>query len=287
MGWKFWKRKGNKAVDAEKKTIIKSDKTVKVKKNVNKKNSTGMIRGLFKRRKDLASAYLEVLIDSVTENENIKKLPGVKSVAAVVDSVKYIHQTSYIKRLTAFLTHFEDHLTDEKRKEKYRQKITGDKARRNKELKYILAIIEQYTSEEKAKMLCSVYLAFLDEMINWSQFVKYSETIYQLLPYDYDFIVNRLALLHIVDEERWQDVMDLDHGKANDISSRWSGLGLLEMDTLRYNTFTVYGIDGAPHDVISPWSSDIRKNTYHKTEYGDLFFRIIKKYDLMEWPDNS
>lgn len=282
MGWKFWKRKGNKAVDAEKNSIIKSDKKVKVKKNVNKKKSTGMIRGLFKKRMDLASAYLEVLIDSVTENEDIKKLPGVKSVAAVVDSVKYIHQTSYIKRLTAFLSHFEDHLTDEKKKEKYRQKITGDKARRNKELKYILAIIEQYTSEEKAKMLCSVYLAYLDNMINWSQFVKYSETIYQLLPYDYDLIVDRLSHLHKADEERWQDVMDLDFRKANDIDSRWNGLGLLEMDTLRYNTFTVYGIDGVPHDVISPYSSDIRKNTYHKTQYGELFFRIIRKYDLME-----
>lgn len=282
MGWKFWKRKDNKVVDAEKNSSIKSDKTARLKKNVNKGNSTGMIRGLFKKRMDLASAYLEVLIDSVTENEDIKNLPGVKSVAAVVDSVKYIHQTSYIKRLTAFLTHFEDHLTDEKKKEKYRQKITGDKARRNKELKYILAIIEQYTSEEKAKMLCSVYLAFLDNMINWSQFIKYSETIYQLLPYDYDLIVNRLSHLHKVDEERWQDVMDLDFREANDIDSRWNGLGLLEMDTLRYNTFTVYGIDGAPHDVISPYSSDIRKNTYHETQYGKLFFRIIREYDLME-----
>lgn len=188
MGLRFWKRKKNKAPETESDAIIKNENTVESKKNTKKKNAISLIRGLFKRNRDLAATYGEIGLDSLMSNELvnelIKQAPVLKTVIAAYESAKYIHQVSYIKRLTAFFAHIDNHMADEEEKDKYRQKITGNKAKRDEELKYILQILEQYTSEEKAKMLSSLYLAYLDEMINWAQFVKYSETIYQLLPFD-------------------------------------------------------------------------------------------------------
>lgn len=274
-----------KTIGSEQNSAIKKNKVDKKKKNVKIRRSNGVLRGVLKNNKNIIITCSETGLDQLIKQGVLRDLPILGIGVGLIETGRIIHRNAYISRLNAFIEHFNNNITDEKKKEKIRQRILEDGAKRDTEIQYILEMIERYISDEKAIILSSLYLAYLEKMINWSQFIKYSETVYHLLPFDYDLILNKLSLLHKTDEERWQLVTDLDFTKANDISSRWYGLGLLEPDTMRYNTFTVYGIDGAPHDVISPWSSDIRKNTYHKTPYGELLFRIIKKYSRMEYPD--
>ena len=91
MGWKLWKRKGNKAVEAAKNSIIKEDKAVNPDcKSTGKRSSLrnllyrlkGLFLDLLKRNRDIIASYGEIGIDTVTENKLVKQIPIIKTVIA-------------------------------------------------------------------------------------------------------------------------------------------------------------------------------------------------------------
>lgn len=55
-------------------------------------------------------------------------------------------------------------------------------------MNYIIIILDRYINHNKTKWLARLYLAYLDEIITWREFLVYSEVIDVLLPGDEEFL---------------------------------------------------------------------------------------------------
>ena len=75
-------------------------------------------------------------------------------------------------------------IVDGEKREVYREKFATNEKFRNQELEYILILTDRYIGFDKPQMLAKLYLAYLDEIINWMTFIKYAECIDRFLPGD-------------------------------------------------------------------------------------------------------
>ncbi len=80
---------------------------------------------------------------------------------------------------------------DEASRQHYKNLILSDLKRRDKEVEYLLVLIDRYLQSDKAAVLARLYLAYLDGMLLWDELVKYAEIIDRFLPGDYDELTNR------------------------------------------------------------------------------------------------
>lgn len=158
--------------------------------------------------------YAELGLDAMVEDGVFKDIPIVSTAVAVYKIGKSIRERHHVAKLISFLNEINKGIADEEKRQNYRDKFSANEKFRNQELEYILLIVDRYIGLEKPQLLAKLYLAYLDERINWMTFIKYSECIDRFLPGD------QLML----------DSTEIERAKYNDnydAVSRLESLGLL------------------------------------------------------------
>lgn len=133
---------------------------------------------------DCLSDLLEVGIDAVMDEGVLQGIPFISTVVSLTRITWGVAEWHNIKKLAAFLDEIRKHTIDAEKKEAYIAMLSADAKRRDRELTYILVLIDRYLSEGKPRVLAMLYLAFLDGVIDWDEFVAYSEVVDQLLSTD-------------------------------------------------------------------------------------------------------
>lgn len=141
---------------------------------------------------DCLSDIVEIGLDAITEDDTLKSIPVVSTAISVFNIGKSIKERYTLKKFAAFLEEIRNGTCNEEKREKYLNKFQENKRERNKELEYLLILIDRYLSTDKAIMLAKLYLAFLDDTINWDEFCTYAETIDRFLPGDFEYLKNGL-----------------------------------------------------------------------------------------------
>lgn len=132
----------------------------------------------------ITGEYLELGLDALVEDGLLKDIPIVSTAVAVYKIGKSIRERHYVAKLVSFLNGINNGIVDEEKREKYRKKFATNEKFRNQELEYILILTDRYIGFDKPQMLAKLYLAYLDEIINWMTFIKYAECIDRFLPGD-------------------------------------------------------------------------------------------------------
>ena len=132
----------------------------------------------------ITGEYLELGLDALVEDGLLKDIPIVSTAVAVYKIGKSIRERHYVAKLVSFLNGINNGIVDEEKREKYRKKFATNEKFRNQELEYILILTDRYIGFDKPQMLAKLYLAYLDESINWMTFIKYAECIDRFLPGD-------------------------------------------------------------------------------------------------------
>lgn len=130
--------------------------------------------------------FAEIGLDSVMEDGLLKEIPFLSTAISVYRIGKSIHERNHIAKLAAFLTRINEGILSEDDRIRYRDKFQRNAKFREQELEYILILIDRYINKDKAKLLATLYLAYLDEKIDWTRFAEFSEIIDRLLPADFD-----------------------------------------------------------------------------------------------------
>ena len=140
---------------------------------------------------------------------------------------------------------------------KYKDKLMSDCKRRNKELEYVLILIDRYIDNKKPKLLAKLYLAFLDTKISWNTFAEMSEIIDRLFVSD----LNSLCEFYY-------------HGgviiKENKVSIA-SVLRLLSVGFVEQQTNIIWHEAGSADTQKSKSDFD-----YYITDFGKQFIDIFK-----------
>lgn len=128
--------------------------------------------------------YAEIGLDALVEDDLLKDIPMVSTAVSVYRIGKSIRERHHLAKLISFLNEINKGIDNVEKREKYRGKFAGDEKFRNQELEYILILIDRYIGADKPRILAKLYLAYLDDNIQWIEFTQFAEVIDRLLPGD-------------------------------------------------------------------------------------------------------
>lgn len=194
----------------------------------------------------------EVGLDAILDDGLAKDIPFISCVVSVYKIGHSIKERWYIRKLIVFLEKMRSENLDEKERKKYYDRITKDKRATQRELEYVLLLLDRLSSERKVSFLAKLYLSFWRGEIDWQQFCQFSEVVDRLLPGD-EACMNVCVL-----EDKTRKDMD------NCAIQRLQGLGLLT-PVLKPSSYDIHG------NILSTRND----GTYALTTFGKTLARII------------
>ena len=198
----------------------------------------------------IATDILEIGLDSIMDDGLLKEVPILSTAVSAFKIGKSVIERHYVQKLAAFISQMNKGIVDEKQRDYYKSTVKDNPKKRDKELEYILIIIDRYIHADKAKKLAKLYLSYLNNEIDWETFTKSSEILDRLLPGDYQ----ELSLGF------WPNLSD---SEVSDSLLRLVSLGLV----ISHNKGAE--VDNTVGKLIVP---DSTVNDYELTRFGNAFY---------------
>ena len=215
--------------------------------------SQALSNSISEETQSVAAELMEAGLDSVMDDGLLKEVP-ILSVAVSLYKIGHsIKERYYLRKLAAFINALNKNVYNEEERNNYKRKISDNPKQRDKELEYILILIDRYIHSDKADKLAKLYLVYLDGKITWSMFSKYAEILDRLLPGDYEE-------MHTCS---WPALNDSD---VSDSLLRLISLGLVISHDKGATFGNTVGELALPDPVIKD---------YELTDFGIVFLRCL------------
>lgn len=219
--------------------------------------SFSMSQSITEECSELVSSIAEVTLDSVLEDGLLKDIPIIASAISVYKIGASLRERHELMKLYYFVKSFNNGMQDEEQREKYILNFQNDQKIRNKELAYLMVVLDKYINLDKPQMLAKIYLSYLNGEITWEEVMKYSEVIDRLLPGD-------VELLAVGMRE------NVNYRNVDDGILRLVALGLMVSfpDKTETKNETIVIADG-------------RNQNYMWTKFGETFVSILTKKGIL------
>lgn len=206
----------------------------------------------------IANGLLEVGLDAIMDDGLLKEVPILSTAVSLYKIGNSIKERHQLKKLASFVVALNNGIADEEKREHYKNAVKDHPKRRDKELEYILILIDRYIHSDKAKMLSKLYLAYLDDIITWIDFTKYAEVIDRFLPDDYNVLKSAAT---------YKTERDLE----TDSLQRLIALGLVIEG---FRTIAVQEQNGAV-EIDPPELREKNERNYTRTIFGNVLVEIL------------
>lgn len=134
------------------------------------------------------SEIAEAALDSITNDGFVTNVPLISTVVSLYKIGNSIRERSYLKKLAVFIDELNRGIVSEEEQQLHIQKFCEDKKNRERELEYIVLLIDRQLEYTKASLLAKFYLHYLNEKITWDDFCIYAGIIDKVLIADIDCI---------------------------------------------------------------------------------------------------
>lgn len=211
----------------------------------------------------IAQEYIEIGLDAIMDEGILKEIPIVSTTVALFNMGNSIREKHHIKKLISFLNEINNGIVDEEKLVNYREKFLSNERSRNQELEYILVLIDRYIDYNKPQMLAKLYLAYLDEKINWDEFAMYAEITDRFLATDYKTLLSDTTIFRIRSNFGAESIL------------RLAALGLMVED----NSISLSEAKNQLNDEYRSAlriSNDSRVKKYKRTDFGRKLVTILR-----------
>lgn len=133
---------------------------------------------------DTVGDLAEVGLDAVMDDGILKDIPILSTVVGLYRIGYTIRERHEIKQLALFVAELNRGCTDESKRKQLLEKLNSDTRKSKQEIEYILVVLDSYLEYEKPKMLAKLYMAYLEQRIDWTQFSMYAALLKTLLLQD-------------------------------------------------------------------------------------------------------
>lgn len=215
---------------------------------------------LVKNSISAVSELAEVGLDAIMNDGLLKEVPFISTIISVYRIGKDIHARHSLMKLVVFLNEINFHIADDTKKQRYITKLREKPKARQKELEYLLVIIDRYLEVDKPIKLARLYLAYLIDKLTWQELCMYSEVINRFLINDYNVLLN--------------GEVKLTYYNGNEAILRLEALGLM-VEKREVDHIIDGGVFGEP---IKEKSDEIRQ--YIRTDFGNKFVNILNSNEL-------
>ena len=206
----------------------------------------------------IATNIAEVGLDSIIEDDMLKEIPILSTAVSLYKLGSSLRERHYLSKLSGFVSELNKGICDKDKQEYYKKRITEDITIRNKELEYILLLIDRYIQTEKAGMLAKLYLCYLDMNITWVDLTKYAEVIDRFLPGDYNMLQSA-------------SIYRTEHDEETDSIQRLIALGLVIEG---FRTMATQEENGTV-SIDPPELREKKERNYSRTEFGNILVKIL------------
>ena len=125
----------------------------------------------------------EVGIDTLIADGVFSEIPIVKTIVGLGKFVQNIHDRNLLQQTLTFIQTFNGNTNSEKVR-RYKNKLENDPKRAEQELGRVLIILNRYIDKRKSSFLSKLFLSYVNEVINWSEFSEFSEMLSMMLDSD-------------------------------------------------------------------------------------------------------
>lgn len=208
------------------------------------------------------SELAEVGLDTIMEEGVLKDIPIISTAIGLYKIGSSLLERYNLKKLIVFLNGINKDTVDEEKRNQYRHKFKNDENFQNREIEFLLVLINRYIGYEKPKMLAKLYLAYLDNKIEWNSVVAFSTIIDMLLPEDIDFLLTESP--HVT-----------HYNKINCSILRLVSVGLL-IQTNNTSSMVDDGNGGLALTTTSMLKVRTQEKVFGKTDIGKQLTDILK-----------
>lgn len=128
---------------------------------------TPMAESLFNDdMKDLSMDFLELGLDSITDNEILKEIPIVKTVCAITKTSIAIKEKFLLRKFFNFVKAFNNYDVKEEIS-KRKNAIHNNEKWVYDEIEFLSVYLDDMDSDKKARILGKLYNEYLNRRINW------------------------------------------------------------------------------------------------------------------------
>lgn len=224
--------------------------------------SVSLSNSIGEKAVDCISSLGEVGLDAIMDEGILKDIPLLSMVVSTYHIGKKLTERHHLRKLVSFIEEINKKSVDEENRIKYIAEIKNNPKKRNAELEYILVLVDRYMSEDKAKMLAKLYLAYLDGGIIWEELTMYAEVIDRFLLLDSGTLISSDGKVTVHRNIGGESVLRLE------------ALGLMtETNESSIFSATSTGIGVYPDSIQRFASND---KTYRRTEFGNKLAEILK-----------
>ena len=202
---------------------------------------------------DILCDIAEMGLDAIMDDAFLREIPFLSTAVSLYRIGTSIRDRQYVKKLSAFILALNNGIVNDVQRKHYKAKVVDNPKRRNRELEYILILIDRYLHSDKAQNLAKLYLCYLDERISWHDFSKFAEVLDRLMPGDYTELCTGI----------WENVNDTD---VSDNLLRLVSLGLV----VSHNQGAK--VDNTPGTLVFP---DMTVKDYEITKFGRIFLECL------------
>ena len=130
----------------------------------------------------------DATLDSITADGFLTNIPLISTAVSLYKIGNSIRDRIYLKKLAIFIDEFNRGIIDEEERLIHIQKYRANKKSMEKELEYIILLIDRYLDINKPQLLAKFYLCYLDEVISWDDFCVHAGIIDEILITDLNCI---------------------------------------------------------------------------------------------------
>ena len=142
---------------------------------------------IFKPMADPMMNIGEVLLDTVFEDGVLKEIPIIGTIIGIAKASVAIHERQLAKNAYAFIKGLQEGSVPPERLDEYKQKLEDPKIA-ERELGYVLLLLDREIYAEKSVILGRMYAAVVDQRITWEQFQELSEALDRMFMVDFQVL---------------------------------------------------------------------------------------------------
>ena len=139
---------------------------------------------IFKPMADPMMDIGEVFLDTVFEDGILKNIPIIGTIAGIAKASVAVRDRQLAKNTYAFIKGLREYTVSQEKLEEYRHKLEDPKIA-NRELGYVLLLLDREIHAEKSVFFGRMYAAVVDQSISWEQFQELSEALDRMFMADF------------------------------------------------------------------------------------------------------
>lgn len=125
---------------------------------------------------------IEIGIDHFIDNEVIKEIPFVNILVGISKAGISIRDKYNARKLLLFIKEFNSGSINEKKLQNFKTKFESNESFRTNVVEQIMVFNDRFISEEKSKISANLLKAWIEEKINWEEFINLNISLDALHP---------------------------------------------------------------------------------------------------------